>query len=165
VGEDDVEPGQALRPPDLLGNDLAEMGDELHLQLPDLAARVAEAEAKRRQPLLLAMECAVHRSGQAGDRPRDLVVFGLGDVEKRRVSLEVGEAKPRGGVDDSLEKPVGVLLRVREAHPVQLHELRVAPDVGQHEQCTHAFDPRLQGCSGGPTSKLTHRRWRPRARS
>ena len=38
-----------------------------------------------------------------------------------------------GGVEEA----VGVLLRVRDAHPVQLHELGVAADVGDHEEGAH----------------------------
>jgi adenylate kinase len=53
------------------------------------------------------------------------------------VALQVGEPEPRRRLDDGLQEAIRVLLRVREAHPVQLHEAGVAADVRDQEQGAH----------------------------
>ncbi len=61
--------------------------------------------------------------------------LGEGQVEERRVALELGE--PQRGcrrVDHDLEQPRDDLLRVRETRMVELHEPRVAGDVGDQQQ-------------------------------
>src|SRR5204863_10112467 len=53
---------------------------------------------------------------------------------ERGVALESRELEIGSRVDDRVEQSRRVLLRVGEARAVQVHEARVAADVGDHEQ-------------------------------
>ena len=54
--------------------------------------------------------------------------------EEGGVAFDLDQVEVASGIDHLLEKPRGVDLHVREAHPMRAHVLRVAADVGDHEE-------------------------------
>ncbi len=113
---------------------LAVVGHDLHRQAAGLNAPVAPADPECLQACLLLVERAVHGGGERDQRAGDLLCRRVGDVQEGGVSLQPGQLEVGSGVDDRVEQSLRVLLRVRQARPVHVHEARVAADVGDHEQ-------------------------------
>ena len=70
-----------------------------------------------------------------GQRCRSVQSIGVAR-EEGGVALDLDQVEARGGVDDPVEHPGRGRLRVPEDAAVELHVLRVAPDVGDQEQRT-----------------------------
>ena len=125
---------------DGLGRDLADVRNELQLQVVRLSATVARAEVRRDIPPL-DVERAVHRDDGLGGRSDRGVAFQRVSLtrEERRVAFDLDQVEAVGGIDHLFEQPGGGYLGVGEAHPMGAHVLGVAADVSDQEKGT----PRL----------------------
>ena len=135
VDEDDVDPDELAAISDRLGRDLADVRDELQLQIVGLLAGVARAQIGR-DVLALVVKRAVHAGdGLRHGGGRRGGVEGVGPTrEESRVAFDLDQLEVAGGVDHRLEQPRGVDLGVGEAHPVGPHVLGVTADVGDQEK-------------------------------
>jgi hypothetical protein len=132
---DHIHADQLLGAADPLGHDLAEMRHELDVELPDLAAGVADTEVVGDHPLLLRVKRPVHR--ERGRQPvarAGLSARLVRSREEESVTLDLHESQGRDGVEHRFEQPLRDLLRVSEVQPVRPHELRVAGDVREEKQ-------------------------------
>ena len=138
VDEDHVDPDQLAPVPDGLAGHLADVGDELQLQVVRLGAPVAGAEVGG-DVLPLDVERPVHgRRGLEGQGEGRVTVRRIGrPSEEGCVALDLDQVEAGGRVDHLLEQPRGVDLGVGEAHPVGAHVLGVTADVGDEEERPH----------------------------
>ena len=96
MDEDDVDPDELAPVPDRLGGDLADVRDELQLQVVRLRAAVARAQVGR-DVLALEVERAVHGDGglsRRGDRGVAVQRVGL-TREEGRVALDLDQVEVR----------------------------------------------------------------------
>ena len=137
MDEDDVDPDELAPLPDGLGGDLADVCDELQLQVVRLSATVARAQV-RRDILPLEVERAVHGDrGLGGRSDRGVAVQRVSLTrEEGRVAFDLDQVEVGHSIDHLFEQPRGVYLGVGEAHPMGAHVLGVAADVSDHEQRT-----------------------------
>jgi hypothetical protein len=145
MDEDDLDPDERASLLDDLGGDLADVRDELQLQVVRLSAKAARTHVGR-HILPLEVERAVHGySGLLGRSERGVTVQRVSLTrEKGRVAFNLDQIKVAGGIDHLFEQPRGVYLGVGEAHPMGAHVFGVAADVSDHEESTpglHAGDP------------------------
>jgi CRP-like cAMP-binding protein len=139
-----------LSPPlDLLDCDLADVRDELQLQLARLSATFAGAQVEFDEPPLH-VEAAVHGDhglGDGGEHRAAIQRVGLAR-EEGRVAFDLDQVEVAGRIDHFLEQALRGCFRVPEDGAVGLHVLRVAADVGDQEQRTpglHAGDANRGG--------------------
>ena len=137
MDEDDVDADELAPLPDGLRGDLADVCDELQLQVVRLLTPVARAQVRRDVPAL-AVERAVHVEdglGHRGDRGTAVERVDL-TREEGRVAFDLDQIEVTGRVDHRFEQPRGVDLGVGEAHPMGAHVLGVPADVGDQEERT-----------------------------
>ena len=144
VDVDDVDPDECLPLLDGLGRDLADVRDELQLQVVRLSATVARAEVRRDIPPF-DVEGAVHRDDSLRGRNDRGVTFqrvGL-TRQERRVAFDLDQVEPVGGIDHRFEQPGGGYLGMSEAHSMGAHELGVPADVSDQEKGTPRLHARI----------------------
>ncbi len=137
MDEYDVDPDELALLPDGLGGDLADMRDELQLQVVRLGATVARAQVGR-DILPLEVERPVHGRGgleSQGDRCVNVQRVGL-TREKGCVTFDLDQIEVGHGIDHLLQQPRGVHLGMRKAHAMESHVLGVAADVSDQEEGT-----------------------------
>jgi hypothetical protein len=135
VDEDDVDADELSPAPDLLGRHLADMGDELQLQVARQRASAARAHVGRDE-LSLGVERLVHGDRSLGRRGDGGGAFQRSGVsrEERGVALDLDQVEAAGSIDDRLQQASGGCLRMSETRPVEAHVVGVAADVGDHEE-------------------------------
>lgn len=143
VDEDHVDPDQFSPFLDGLRRDLADVRDELQLQLTRLSAPVAGARVGRDQ-VPFGMEGSVHGDRSLGGRgDRDIAVQDVSITrEEGGVTLDLDEIEAARRVDHLLEQPSSGRLSVGEAGPVKAHVLGVAADVGDQSSARPGSMPR-----------------------
>src|SRR3954468_21364380 len=144
MDEDDVHADELSPSLDPLDCDLADVRDELQLQVARLSATVARAQVEFDQAPLH-VESAVHGDNGLGDGGEPRVAIqrvGLAR-EERRVAFDLDQVEVAGRIDHLLEQAPRRCLRVPEEGAVELHVLGVAADVSDQEESTlglHAGD-------------------------
>ena len=100
MDEDDVDPDELAPLPDGLRGDLADVRDELQLQVVRLRATVARAQVGR-DVLALEVERAVHADGGLRHRgDRGVAVQRVGPTrEEGRVALDLDQVEVAGRID------------------------------------------------------------------
>jgi hypothetical protein len=135
MDEDDVDSDELAPLPDRLGGDLADVRDELQLQVGRLGATVARAQVGR-DILPLDVERPMHGHGgveSQGDRCITVHRVGL-TSEKGCVTFDLDQVELGHGIDHLLQQPGGIHLGMCQAHPMGSHVLGVAADVSDQEQ-------------------------------
>src|SRR5688572_3506916 len=135
MDEDDVDSDECAPLPDGLDGDLADVRDELQLQVVGLSATVARAQV-RHDMLSLDMEGAVHGdNGLDGRSDRRIAVQRVSLTrEESRVAFDLDQVEVVGGIDNLFEQSGGVRLRMAKAHPMGAHVVGIAADVGDDEK-------------------------------
>ena len=139
MDEDDVDPDELDALADGLGGHVADVRDELQLEVGRPLAPRARAQV-RRDVLPFEVEGPMHGRGGLEDLGHRGVGVAVGLAgEERRVALDLDEVEAGGGIDHLLEHPRGVDLGVRETHPMRAHVLGVATDVRDQQDRTAGF--------------------------
>jgi hypothetical protein len=135
MDEDDVDPNELVALLlDVLGGDLADVRDELQLQVFRLSTACARAHVGH-DMLPLDVEGAVHGDGGLGRRSDSVAISRASPTtEEGGVAFDLDQVEVAGGIDHLSEQPGGGCLGVSEAHPMGAHVLGVAADISDQEE-------------------------------
>jgi hypothetical protein len=135
MDEDDIDPDEIAPLVDGLGGDLADVRDELQLQVLRLSATFARAQI-RHDMLPLDMEGAVHGDNSLDCRSdRRIAVQRVSPTrEEGRVAFDLDQVEVAGGIDHLLDQSGGDRLGMAEAHPMGPHVVGIAADVGDEKK-------------------------------
>jgi hypothetical protein len=135
VHRDHIDTNELRVPSNGLDGDLSNVRDELHAKPSRLDAPGTAAHVQPNHPVLFGMERLMHQQRElrrvSDGRP---LPAHSERVQERGVAFDLDQIKARYGAHHGLEQTSRDLLRVGKTQSVEPHVVRVATNVGDHQQ-------------------------------